>query len=313
MSAPRVEASPWAASRRRAEALRDRHDFAAQMLTLYLALVGVWEQAWTAAREEGVRPEGLPAWAARRVLPLVVAKTNESGPRPLAQSLSPDPSADAGAATELMAAWLAGAELVPVERYLAVAALRGPLQAVDAGAACAADPQAHQPRGGRRCPDCGGPPLCSYRTDTGDHLVSGHRRLMCLRCGGSWAFSGSACPGCDGTGGTGVGGPGAGGNGAGGSGAGENGAGGDGAAGARRTVYAERREGPRVGRGEPAGTLLGHLRAESCSGCRRYLIDVDLGREPRAVPEVDELVALPLDLYAAERGLSKITPNVMGM
>lgn len=277
MATPRVEASPWAAPRRRAEALRERHDFAAQMLTLYLALVGVWEQAWAAAREEGVRPDGLPAWAARRVLPLVVAATQVSGPRPLARSLSPDPSADPGAAGELMAAWLAGAELVPVERYLAVAALRGPLQAVDAGAACAADPS---PRGGRRCPDCGGPPLCSFRTDTGDHLVSGHRRLMCLRCGGSWGFSGTACPGCDGAG---------------------------------RTVYAERRDGPRVGRGEPGGTLLGHLRVESCSACRRYLIDVDLGREPRAVPEVDELVALPLDLYAAEHGLSKITPNVMGM
>jgi hypothetical protein len=30
------------------------------------------------------------------------------------------------------------------------------------------------------------------------------------------------------------------------------------------------------------------------------------------VPEVDELAALPLDLYAAGCGLSKITPNLMG-
>jgi formate dehydrogenase maturation protein FdhE len=55
-----------------------------------------------------------------------------------------------------------------------------------------------------------------------------------------------------------------------------------------------------------------HLRIEGCSGCNRYLIDVDLGHDARAVPEVDELAALPLDLYAAERGLSKITPNLMG-
>jgi len=27
---------------------------------------------------------------------------------------------------------------------------------------------------------------------------------------------------------------------------------------------------------------------------------------------VDELVAMPLDLYAADQGLSKITPNLMG-
>jgi hypothetical protein len=30
------------------------------------------------------------------------------------------------------------------------------------------------------------------------------------------------------------------------------------------------------------------------------------------VPEVDELTALPLDLFASEQGLSKITPNLMG-
>ena len=55
-----------------------------------------------------------------------------------------------------------------------------------------------------------------------------------------------------------------------------------------------------------------HLRVEGCTGCGRYLIDVDLGRDPAAVPEVDELVALPLDLYASEHSLSKITPNLMG-
>ena len=37
-----------------------------------------------------------------------------------------------------------------------------------------------------------------------------------------------------------------------------------------------------------------------------------MGRDARSVPEVDEMVALPLDLYAAERGLCKITPNLMG-
>jgi hypothetical protein len=96
-------------------------------------------------------------------------------------------------------------------------------------------------------------------------------------------------------------------------------------------MYAERRHGTVVGRGdgdpegdEPSpsgdGTTGGasraptfpHLRVDACGGCQRYLIDIDLGRDARSVPEVDELVALPLDLYAAERGLSKITPNLMG-
>ncbi len=55
-----------------------------------------------------------------------------------------------------------------------------------------------------------------------------------------------------------------------------------------------------------------HLRIEACASCERYLLDIDLGRDPQAVPDVDELAALPLDLYAAEHGLSKITPNLMG-
>lgn len=282
MVVPRVEAGPWAAPRRRAETLRDRHAFAAEVLTLYLALLDVWEGAWTAARQ--VRPEGpeaLAGWAAEHVLPRVVAATAESGPAPLVESLFPNPVGDnPAAAEELLAAWLAGDELVPVERYLARACMRGPLEAVDAGAACARDPS---PRGGRRCPRCGGPPQLGFRTDTGDRLVSGGRRLLCARCGESWRFSSSACASCGETGG------------------------------GRRTIYAERRgEGPQVGRADAGDAMFPHLRVEGCTSCERYLVDVDLGRDPRAVPEVDELAALPLNLYAAERGLSKITLNLMG-
>src|SRR5215218_6438415 len=55
-----------------------------------------------------------------------------------------------------------------------------------------------------------------------------------------------------------------------------------------------------------------HLRIAGCSTCSRYLIEVDMARDGRAVPEVDELAALPLDLYAADQGMSKLTPNLMG-
>jgi FdhE protein len=57
---------------------------------------------------------------------------------------------------------------------------------------------------------------------------------------------------------------------------------------------------------------LPHLRADACESCRRYLITVDLRAEPEGVPEVDELGALPLDLYMQERGFAKIVPNLMG-
>jgi formate dehydrogenase accessory protein FdhE len=57
---------------------------------------------------------------------------------------------------------------------------------------------------------------------------------------------------------------------------------------------------------------LPHLRADACDTCHAYLITVDLRKEPGAVPLVDEIAGLPLDLEAAERGYTKITRNVMG-
>jgi FdhE protein len=58
---------------------------------------------------------------------------------------------------------------------------------------------------------------------------------------------------------------------------------------------------------------LPHVRVDACATCRRYLLTVDLRKAPDAVPIVDELAALPLDLYAQEQGLSKITANMMGI
>jgi len=55
------------------------------------------------------------------------------------------------------------------------------------------------------------------------------------------------------------------------------------------------------------------LRADACETCRRYLISVDGRKDPAAVPVVDELVALPLDLHMRELGFAKIVPNLMGI
>lgn len=54
------------------------------------------------------------------------------------------------------------------------------------------------------------------------------------------------------------------------------------------------------------------LRLDACEACHTYLVTVDCPKDRDAVPVVDELVALPLDLYARERGFRKITPNLMG-
>ncbi len=58
---------------------------------------------------------------------------------------------------------------------------------------------------------------------------------------------------------------------------------------------------------------LPHLRADACETCRRYLITVDLRKDPVAVALVYELVALPLDLHMQERRFAKIVPNLMGI
>jgi formate dehydrogenase maturation protein FdhE len=58
---------------------------------------------------------------------------------------------------------------------------------------------------------------------------------------------------------------------------------------------------------------LPHLRIDACTSCARYLVTVDLRKDPGAVPIVDELAGLPLDLYAREQGQRKIVANLMGI
>ena len=58
--------------------------------------------------------------------------------------------------------------------------------------------------------------------------------------------------------------------------------------------------------------LFASLRIDACDACKGYLVTVDRPKDRDAVPVVDELVALPLDLYASERGYRKLTPNLMG-
>jgi hypothetical protein len=267
-----IDAGPWAERRARAQELRERQPFADELLALYLALLDVQEDAWTAARENPPDPARLAHWAAERVLPAVVQATAAAGPAALGEAARSHLAAQT--ATDALAGWLGGEELEPVERYLARASLTPVLEAIGerAGAACAAPADGVD---GSVCPCCGGPPQVSYVAATGDSLVSGGRSLLCARCGSSWSCSRSVCPAC--------------------------GEGGE----ARLTTYSEHW-------GSDTPPLFPHLRVAGCETCHRYLIEVDLARDARAVPEVDELTALPLDLHAADQGLTKLTPNLMG-
>lgn len=295
MATPAVTVHPWTARRRRAEALRERYPFAAEVLTLYGALLDVQERAYTAAQADPPAPGHVAAYAAERIVPLVAQATLSRGPDGLVRAVSQ--RARAGDLAETVAAWLVGDELPPVDRYLARAAAGPVLEALGplAGAVCAGS------RDERHCPVCGAPPQVSYFAPSADALAAGHRYLVCSRCAASWPYPRMTCAAC-----------------------GEHGSG-------RLPVYAE--EGTAAAEtsghvvpgvaasrlGGPgnatsgAGARFPHIRVEACETCSQYLLGIDLMRDVHAVPIVDEMAALPLDLYAQERGMAKIVPNLMGV
>jgi FdhE protein len=56
-----------------------------------------------------------------------------------------------------------------------------------------------------------------------------------------------------------------------------------------------------------------HVRVECCDSCHTYIKSIDLTKNGLAVPLVDELASIPLDLWAQEHGYEKLHPNLLGM
>jgi len=56
-----------------------------------------------------------------------------------------------------------------------------------------------------------------------------------------------------------------------------------------------------------------YIRVECCESCKTYLKTIDLTKNGRAEPLVDELASVPLDLWAREHGYAKLQPNLLGM
>jgi FdhE protein len=54
-----------------------------------------------------------------------------------------------------------------------------------------------------------------------------------------------------------------------------------------------------------------HIRVEACDRCRTYLKSVDLTKDGLAIPQVDDLASLPLDLWARERGYIRLQANLL--
>lgn len=58
---------------------------------------------------------------------------------------------------------------------------------------------------------------------------------------------------------------------------------------------------------------IAHVRVDACGTCSRYIKTVDLRKEGNAVPLVDELAAIELDIWARAEGLTKLRTNVLGL
>lgn len=288
-----LEANPWAKRRARATQLAERWDFAAEVLGFYASLLEVQAQAYAVALTERPAPDDVAAYAAERVVPRVVGLSAAGGPPALVNGvLACFDTADFPA---LIARWLAGEELPAVERFVARAST-GPIleacpdlspRACRGAAGMLPDDELH-------CPSCGGLPQLAIFEASPEDLVTAHRYLECSRCATSWAFPRLTCAAC-----------------------GETDT-------AKLVVYGEigstqaERSGGVIKSDAAARDAVSpevrfpHLRVDGCTTCSRYLLTVDRERDGRAVPVVDEIGAIPLDLYAKERGMRKIVPNLMG-
>jgi formate dehydrogenase accessory protein FdhE len=60
-------------------------------------------------------------------------------------------------------------------------------------------------------------------------------------------------------------------------------------------------------------TDFAHVRVEGCDSCQRYIKTVDLTKNGLAVPVVDELATIPLNLWAQEHGYVKLRTNLLGI
>lgn len=59
------------------------------------------------------------------------------------------------------------------------------------------------------------------------------------------------------------------------------------------------------------GDTLPHARVDACDTCRTYMKTIDLTKDGLAMPLVDDLASVPLDLWAREHGYRRWCPNLL--
>ena len=56
-----------------------------------------------------------------------------------------------------------------------------------------------------------------------------------------------------------------------------------------------------------------YVRVDACDTCHAYLKSIDMTKNGRAVPMVDELATVSLNLWAQEKNYHKVAPNLFGV
>ena len=56
----------------------------------------------------------------------------------------------------------------------------------------------------------------------------------------------------------------------------------------------------------------GHVRIDGCDSCHHYIKTIDLTKDGLAVPCVDDIASVSLDLWARERGYTRLKANILG-
>jgi formate dehydrogenase maturation protein FdhE len=275
LSAVAERFTTYADRRKRAAELAERYDFAREALALYGAVAEAQDRVFERARADRPGVQDLAAYVVRVALPEVMGAVTGSGTETLREAVLL--RFHEGDLDRMVTSWLRGEQQDGTDVFLTRAATAPVLEAL---------PDLSQ----------GENPLQPPRSSQGENPLQ-PPQVRCPVCGGApqvsvFVDSGEAlvtgqrhlvCARC-----------------------------------ANEWVY------PRmtcVACGETEGSKLvvladpeqlPHLRVDACERCKRYIVSVDARLEGHAVPVVDEIAALPLDIAAVERGFTKVTPNLMG-
>jgi FdhE protein len=62
-----------------------------------------------------------------------------------------------------------------------------------------------------------------------------------------------------------------------------------------------------------AAEQFAHVRIDACDRCHHYIKTIDLTKDGLAVPCVDDIASVSLDLWARERGYARVKRNLLGI